>query len=111
MVVTMDDGRRELPNAGLFVRDGIIEQVAPTEELPRDADVVLDLTGQILLPGFVNTHHHLTGPSAPSGTIGASCLGAPPASLAGTPYRASSSAARSGVGTRRTRAATPRSAS
>ncbi len=59
MVVTMDDGRRELPNAGLFVRDGIIEQVGPTEELPRDADVVLDLTGQILLPGFVNTHHHL----------------------------------------------------
>jgi cytosine/adenosine deaminase-related metal-dependent hydrolase len=59
MVVTMDDGRRELPNAGLFARDGVIEQVGPTEELPRDADVVLDLTGQILLPGFVNTHHHL----------------------------------------------------
>src|SRR5919205_2278566 len=55
----MDDGRRELPNAGLFVRDGIIEQVGPTEELPQDADVVLDMTGQILLPGFVNTHHHL----------------------------------------------------
>ena len=59
MVVTMDDGRRELPDAGLFVRDGMIEQVGPTEDLPRDADVVLDLTGQILLPGFVNTHHHL----------------------------------------------------
>src|ERR687890_154800 len=55
----MDDGRRELANGGLFVRDGIIEQVGPTEELPRNADVVLDMTGQILLPGFVNTHHHL----------------------------------------------------
>src|ERR671932_1992978 len=59
ILVTMDDGRRELPNAGLFVRDGIIEQVGPTGELPRDADIVLDMTGQILLPGFVNTHHHL----------------------------------------------------
>ena len=59
VLVTMDDGRRELANAGLFVRDGIIEQVGPSEELPRDADVVLDTTGQILLPGFVNTHHHL----------------------------------------------------
>jgi 8-oxoguanine deaminase len=59
VLVTMDDGRRELANAGLFVRDGIIEQVGPTRELPPDADVVLDMTGQILLPGFVNTHHHL----------------------------------------------------
>ncbi|MGI9052322.1 MAG: 8-oxoguanine deaminase [Ilumatobacteraceae bacterium] len=59
VVVTMDDGRRELADAGLFVRNGVIEQVGSTEELPRDADVVLDLTGQIVLPGFVNTHHHL----------------------------------------------------
>src|SRR3954454_9394416 len=59
ILVTMDDERRELPNAGLFVRDGIIEQVGPNEELPQDADVVLDMTGQIVLPGFVNTHHHL----------------------------------------------------
>ena len=59
ILVTMDDGRREIPDAGLFVRDGIIERVGPTEELPREADVVLDMTGQILLPGFVNSHHHL----------------------------------------------------
>src|SRR5215208_2620000 len=59
ILVTMDDQRRELSGAGLFVRDGIIEQVGSAEELPQDADVVLDLTGQIVLPGFVNTHHHL----------------------------------------------------
>jgi cytosine/adenosine deaminase-related metal-dependent hydrolase len=58
-LVTMDDGRRELSNAGLFVRDGIIEQVGASAELPQEADVVLDMSGQILLPGFVNTHHHL----------------------------------------------------
>lgn len=46
----MDDGRRELPNAGMFVRDGIIGQVGPTEELPQDADIVLDMTGRIVLP-------------------------------------------------------------
>ncbi len=59
VLVTMDDGRRELSNAGLFVRDGMIEQVGPTQQLPQGADVVLDLSGQIVLPGFVNTHHHL----------------------------------------------------
>jgi cytosine/adenosine deaminase-related metal-dependent hydrolase len=36
------------PNAGLFVRDGIIEQVGPTEELPQDAEVELDMTGQLV---------------------------------------------------------------
>ena len=59
ILVTMDEGRREISDAGLFVRDGVIEQVGPSSELPRDADVVLDMKGQILLPGFVNTHHHL----------------------------------------------------
>src|SRR5215208_164274 len=59
ILVTMDDQRRELPDAGLFARDGIIEEVGPSERLPQDADVVLDLSGQIVLPGFVNTHHHL----------------------------------------------------
>ena len=57
--VTMDDERREIHDAGLFARDGIIEQVGPSNELPRTADQVLDLKGQIVLPGFVNTHHHL----------------------------------------------------
>lgn len=59
VVVTMDDRRRELTDAGLFARDGVIEQVGATADLPATADTVLDLTGQILLPGLVNCHHHL----------------------------------------------------
>lgn len=54
----MDAQRRELKDAGLFIRDGFIEQVGPTAELPTQADEVLDLRGHILLPGLVNTHHH-----------------------------------------------------
>ncbi|TLU73007.1 8-oxoguanine deaminase [Lichenicoccus roseus] len=59
VVVTMDTGRRELRQAGLFARDGVIEQVGPDESLPATADIVLDLRHQILLPGLVNCHHHL----------------------------------------------------
>ena len=59
MLVTMDGSRRELRNAGLFAENGIIRQVGPTGELPATADTVVDLSGQICLPGFVNTHHHL----------------------------------------------------
>jgi len=58
LLVTMDDQRRELPDGGLFVRDGFIEKVGPSEELPGEADEVLDLSGHILLPGLINTHHH-----------------------------------------------------
>lgn len=58
LVATFDDRRRELPDAGIFVRDGFIEQVGLTGDLPREADQILDLHGHILLPGLINTHHH-----------------------------------------------------
>src|SRR5215217_3027046 len=57
-IVTMDDHQREIPDGGLFIRDGFIEQVGRTSELPQAADQVLDLTGHVVLPGLVNTHHH-----------------------------------------------------
>jgi len=58
MLVTMDDRQREIPEGGLFIRDGFVEQVGPTRELPAGADEVLDLRGHLVLPGLVNTHHH-----------------------------------------------------
>jgi len=57
-ILTMDDHRSELSDGGLFIRDGFIEQVGQTVNLPQTADEVLDLAGHVLLPGLVNTHHH-----------------------------------------------------
>ena len=59
VVVTMDAERREIPDGGLFARDGWIEEVGPTADLPTEADDVVDLDGHVVLPGLVNTHHHL----------------------------------------------------
>jgi cytosine/adenosine deaminase-related metal-dependent hydrolase len=59
MLVTMDGARREIRGGGLYAEDGVIKKVGPTDELPSTADTMLDLAGQIVLPGFVNTHHHL----------------------------------------------------
>ena len=59
VLVTMDETRREIPAGGLFIRDNVIEQVGSTNELPTTADTILDLTDHVILPGFVNTHHHL----------------------------------------------------
>lgn len=58
LLVTMDDQRLEIPDAGLFARNGFIEQVGPSQALPETADLVLDLTDHIILPGLINTHHH-----------------------------------------------------
>ncbi|HSQ17558.1 MAG TPA: 8-oxoguanine deaminase [Anaerolineales bacterium] len=58
ILVTMDDHRREIPDGGLFIRDGFIEQVGLTQDLPDTADEILDISGHILLPGLINTHHH-----------------------------------------------------
>jgi 8-oxoguanine deaminase len=57
-IVTMDDHQREIPEGGLFIRDGFLEGVGATRELPQSADEVLDLKGHVVLPGLVNTHHH-----------------------------------------------------
>lgn len=58
VLVTMDSHRREIRDGGLFIRDGFIEQVGTSSELPREADEILDLRGHLVLPGLVNTHHH-----------------------------------------------------
>jgi len=59
VVVTMDAGRREIKDGGIYIEDGFIKQVGPTSSLPASAEEVLDLKDHILLPGLVNTHHHL----------------------------------------------------
>jgi 8-oxoguanine deaminase len=58
LMMTMDGSRREIVGGGLFARDGLIEQVAPSAGLPTIADEILDLRGYLVLPGLVNTHHH-----------------------------------------------------
>ena len=59
VLVTMDGDRREIPDGGLFARNGVVERVGPTAELPDTADEILDARGQLVLPGLVNCHHHL----------------------------------------------------
>jgi 8-oxoguanine deaminase len=57
VLATMDG--EEIRDGALLARDGWIEQVGATGELPAEADEVVDLSGHVVLPGLVNTHHHL----------------------------------------------------
>ena len=59
LLVTMDGERREIQQGGLYIVGNRIAQVGPSSELPASADEVLDLKGHIVIPGLVNTHHHM----------------------------------------------------
>jgi len=58
VLVTMDETRQEISGGGLFTRNGIIEAVGAADDLPTSADQVVDLTGCVVTPGLINTHHH-----------------------------------------------------
>lgn len=58
ILATFDNKHREIPDGALLAQDGFIQQVGATDELPAEADEILDLSGFIILPGLVNAHHH-----------------------------------------------------
>jgi 8-oxoguanine deaminase len=60
VVATMDDARRELTRASVLVRDRTIEAIGPADSLPGVADEVIDARGHVVIPGLVNTHHHMS---------------------------------------------------
>ena len=59
---TQNDAEHEWRDAALSVRDGLIEWVGPDAQLPpalAQADEVLDGRQLLVVPGLVNTHHHM----------------------------------------------------
>jgi cytosine/adenosine deaminase-related metal-dependent hydrolase len=59
VLVTMDGNRREIRGGGLYAEGNRITAVGPTSELPAWAERIIDLAGHVVLPGLVNTHHHM----------------------------------------------------
>lgn len=57
VLVTMEG--EEIAGGGVYAEDGWIVAVGSSDEIPATADEVVDLPGHIVLPGLVNTHHHL----------------------------------------------------
>ncbi len=62
VIVTMDTSRRALRGASLLVRGPQIAAIWPAGEMPpgTSADETIDARGHAVLPGLVNTHHHMS---------------------------------------------------
>jgi 8-oxoguanine deaminase len=58
-LVTMDEQRREIADGAVFIRDNVIEQVGPSADLPHSADQIIDASRHVVIPGLINTHHHM----------------------------------------------------
>ena len=61
-LATQDDAQTELRDASVFIRDHRIEWVGPAQDLPpplQQADEVIHAQRLLVVPGMVNTHHHM----------------------------------------------------
>src|SRR5215468_3462183 len=47
-----------IPDGAVAIRDGLIQWVGPTDQLPDKTAPEFDATGKIVLPGFVDSHTH-----------------------------------------------------
>ncbi len=62
LLITMDPARQQIPDGAIVVDGPAIRWVGQTADLPeehRTADRIINAQGMIILPGLVNTHHHL----------------------------------------------------
>jgi len=64
-IATQDDAQTELQDASILIRDGRIERIFQAEEsvdawlAPGAVDEVIDARKHVVIPGMVNTHHHM----------------------------------------------------
>ena len=61
IVITMDSQNRVIKNGAVFVDGEEIIDVGKSENIKKKykADVIIDATRKVVLPGFVNAHTHL----------------------------------------------------
>eukprot|EP00884_Botryococcus_braunii_P000087 jgi/Botrbrau1/10079/Bobra.0355s0032.1 len=59
---TLNEDMGEIDNGAIYIRGNQIEWVGTMDALPetcRTADRVIDLSSHVVIPGMVNTHHHM----------------------------------------------------
>ncbi len=59
LVVTMDADRRELRGASIHIVGDRIAAIGADLAAPDGVDEVIDVSGHLVIPGLINTHHHM----------------------------------------------------
>ncbi len=58
VVLTLDPDLGDFAQADLLIEDGRIAEIRPEIAVSDEAIVVVDAANRIVIPGFVDTHHH-----------------------------------------------------
>jgi len=58
LVATQNDQLEEFTGGHILIEDGLIRSIGPNL-ISESADEIVDATGHVITPGFINTHHHL----------------------------------------------------
>lgn len=62
LLATLDSELGDISDAAIYVAGNVIKWVGPTSSLPSqyaNADDTISLADRIVIPGLVNTHHHM----------------------------------------------------
>jgi len=58
-LVTLDEADRFIEDGSVYIEDKYIVKVGKSSSVKRTADRTIDARGNIVMPGLINTHHHL----------------------------------------------------
>lgn len=58
-LVTLDEANRFVSNGSVYIENNKIVEVGESSLVKRTADRSIDARGSIVMPGLINTHHHL----------------------------------------------------
>ncbi len=61
-IATLNKDLGDISNGAIYVKGNVIEWVGSSDSIPeqyQQADQVLSLPGRVIMPGMVNTHHHM----------------------------------------------------
>lgn len=58
-LVTLDEDMRVIPDGYVYIDGGQIVEIGETRSLRHTAAHTLDAGGRVVMPGLINTHHHL----------------------------------------------------
>ncbi|MFB3897720.1 MAG: 8-oxoguanine deaminase [bacterium] len=56
-IATCDDEFTRIKNGSIYIEDNVIKDIGVNLDYP--VDEIIDAAGKVIIPGLVNTHHHL----------------------------------------------------
>jgi cytosine/adenosine deaminase-related metal-dependent hydrolase len=57
-LATFDEERQQIRNGWVLIRDNQIDSLGKAGTEPQDVDERIDMSGHVVMPGLISTHHH-----------------------------------------------------